>query len=78
MGAGLAIVSIVGGVISIFIVGPQSILGGLAAMSIGGSVFTVLVAALVAWRNSARDTAAQDVSSLQPPAGSSPLAPRET
>ena len=75
MGAALAIVSIVGGLASVFIVGPQSVLGGLAVMSIGGSLCTVLVACLVAWRSSARDMVGREAVHVQPPAGSSPATP---
>ena len=72
MGAALAIVSIVGGLASVLIVGPQSVLGGLAVMSIGGSLCTVLVACFVAWRTSARDTVRRETVHVQPPVASSP------
>lgn len=46
MGAGLAIIAILGGAVSYAIVGPTGLIGTLVTLSVGGS-FTTLVAALL-------------------------------
>lgn len=75
MGAGLAIVAIVGGFLSTLVVGPEGVLSWLATLSIGGSLSTVLVAALAAWRVETAETAAAESPLVQPPVASSPVAP---
>ncbi len=78
MGAGLAIVAIVGGFLSTLVVGPEGFLSWLATVSIGGSLSTVLVAGLGAWRAETAESAATESPLAQPPVASSPVAPTGT
>jgi hypothetical protein len=75
MGAGLAVVAVVGAVLSYVIVQPSTLAGSLATLSLSGSVITLAVALLAGLRPERAADLQEDVSeSAHRAAGAEPLA----